>query len=173
MNDGSLWTEIRALRSRSFCFTALSYQKYFNKQHIFIVFGNIEGHFLLIPGFSRTTTLCQGLSRIFKNHCNPSHGNHWLMITKFQGLTRAHNVFFQHQSSSFSRGKTKQYQVISKPGAATGILLHCFIFHVATQSAFYFMKTFIIIKHSESGLSNTVPLPWWLLTDNKIPGVFL
>ena len=55
----------KALRSRGICFTTLSYQKYFNKQHVFIIFGNKED-FLHIPGFSRTTIQIQGLSRAWK-----------------------------------------------------------------------------------------------------------
>ena len=51
---------------RAFRFTALLYQKYFNKKIIFLTFRNNERKLLPIPEFSRTTIQIQGLSRAWK-----------------------------------------------------------------------------------------------------------
>ena len=47
-----------------FCVTVLSYQNYFKKQLITIIFGNKERNVLLIPGFLRTLTQTEGLSKV-------------------------------------------------------------------------------------------------------------
>ena len=54
------------LAKLQFLFYSTAVSKNFNQQHTFIIIGNKEGDFLPIPGFLRTTTQIQGLSRAWK-----------------------------------------------------------------------------------------------------------